>query len=313
MVGVVLHILTFAFELYLGEAHALATADMMIQLSGLTFVLLVDETRWMCIFYLCAALDVVLVVFYAHFLPGSWLRLVNYAFFAVVWFGFTTFFVLRREVCLRQVVRALQPDLERYNQIWETIVNDQSEHLKELAETVARHVQIKARQGTSNLDALFYEARNLNAWYQDYIVAIVDSVNERIQSERPDGPLCIHQRPEGIKKEKRAIEKVRRSYGGDATRLVDLVRSTIVVPDIVAANMVLELTLSKCDVKYIKNRLSAAYDARASGGYRDLNLTLGFQGTAHTSELQIIPTVLFRVKTDEGHARYVAFRNMRSD
>lgn len=68
-------------------------------------------------------------------------------------------------------------------------------------------------------------------------------------------------------------------------------------------------------------RLRTDYDAIHSGGYRDLHLDLVIQsmevfrlGISESSfvwELQLQLTPMAKLRTACGHARYVAYRNMR--
>mmetsp|Transcript_34638 Transcript_34638/g.50728 ORF Transcript_34638/g.50728 Transcript_34638/m.50728 type:complete len:100 (-) Transcript_34638:283-582(-) len=71
----------------------------------------------------------------------------------------------------------------------------------------------------------------------------------------------------------------------------------------------------------IKNRLSPDYDAaQLSGGYRDVALNLilitpetqrlGLNG--HVCEVQLILKPFYEHRSNEGHARYVAFRNKQA-
>ena len=54
----------------------------------------------------------------------------------------------------------------------------------------------------------------------------------------------------------------------------------------------------------MKNRLTLAFDASASGGYRDLLLNLEIVGTKHIVEVQITLTPLLAIKAGGGHAAY---------
>ena len=110
-----------------------------------------------------------------------------------------------------------------------------------------------------------------------------------------------------------------RSYRGDGSRLLDIVRSSIVVATVTEAKAVLQLVLSKAKVHMIKNRLDPSYDGKETGGYRDINVQLSLlelTGTPFESlvfELQIILQGILAVKTNEGHKRYITCRDLRGD
>merc|ERR1711879_952998 len=114
-----------------------------------------------------------------------------------------------------------------------------------------------------------------------------------------------------LKKTRRVHQKIDRSYGGDASRVLDFVRSSIGTDSIDEASCVLKLVLSQAKVLAIKNRYDEAYNGKATGVYRDINLHLCFDELAGTPfegyvfEVQIILNSFLQVKTDEGHARYV--------
>eukprot|EP00277_Geminigera_cryophila_P046383 CAMPEP_0173065882 /NCGR_PEP_ID=MMETSP1102-20130122/5869_1 /TAXON_ID=49646 /ORGANISM="Geminigera sp., Strain Caron Lab Isolate" /LENGTH=83 /DNA_ID=CAMNT_0013933211 /DNA_START=22 /DNA_END=273 /DNA_ORIENTATION=- len=74
-------------------------------------------------------------------------------------------------------------------------------------------------------------------------------------------------------------------------------------------------------ISRIKNRLSRDYNAvEISGGYRDVALNLllvtpetqrlGLDG--HVCEVQLILKPFYEHRSNEGHARYVAFRNKQA-
>lgn len=76
---------------------------------------------------------------------------------------------------------------------------------------------------------------------------------------------------------------------------------------------------SQAQVFAVKNRYDLDYDGVATAGYRDVNLQLSFDETKGTSfegyvfELQIILRKFLDIKSDEGHRRYIACRNLRGN
>ncbi len=67
--------------------------------------------------------------------------------------------------------------------------------------------------------------------------------------------------------------------------------------------------------------MRADYDATHSGGYRDVHLNLVMRSaeavrmhlSSHVWELQLQVKPMARLRTEGGHARYVAYRNMRAE
>eukprot|EP00747_Dinoflagellata_sp_TGD_P135367 gnl/TRDRNA2_/TRDRNA2_175457_c0_seq2.p1 gnl/TRDRNA2_/TRDRNA2_175457_c0~~gnl/TRDRNA2_/TRDRNA2_175457_c0_seq2.p1 ORF type:complete len:575 (+),score=63.10 gnl/TRDRNA2_/TRDRNA2_175457_c0_seq2:112-1836(+) len=126
-----------------------------------------------------------------------------------------------------------------------------------------------------------------------------------------------------LKKETRVLQKVMRSYGGDVSRVLDIVRASIVYPGLHDLTVGLRTIIADENVviKSIKNRFDSTYDASASAGYRDICLILQLIDNEtksagchlHMCEVQLHVQSLFSIKNDEGHARYIEWRNLRSE
>lgn len=159
-----------------------------------------------------------------------------------------------------------------------------------------------------DLPVLFAQASTLNPHFQGY-------VREWAVGLEATPHTC------GVKRWKRAIEKLFRSYQGDASKLIDLVRGSV------GFETVDELALyfgrivadRRVVVLSIKNRFASDYDSRLSAGYRNLALTLVIvddftlenQVEGHVCELQLGLSAHQKLKNDEGHVRYVSWRDAR--
>lgn len=122
-----------------------------------------------------------------------------------------------------------------------------------------------------------------------------------------------------LKSQRRAVEKLFRSYKGDVSRLVDVVRQCIVFDHV--GQIVECLRAFEADkdliVERIKNRLHPEYDDERSAGYRDVQVNLRIDNEStrrlgielHVCELQLVLRSFYELKSDEGHKRYVMFRN----
>jgi len=71
----------------------------------------------------------------------------------------------------------------------------------------------------------------------------------------------------------------------------------------------------------MKNRLSTSYDAKASAGYRDVLVNFRIVNEelcrigveTHVCEVQLQILEFAKVKSIQGHSRYVQFRNCRGE
>merc|ERR1712032_923057 len=104
--------------------------------------------------------------------------------------------------------------------------------------------------------------------------------------------------------------------GGDASRLCDLSRSTVVFETVGAAQRCLETLQKDGQVLRVKNRFDLGYNAAPGGGYRDLSMNLGWpqdSGGVHVVELQLTLQSFFDLKSEGGHRRYIRARDLRGD
>ena len=129
----------------------------------------------------------------------------------------------------------------------------------------------------------------------------------------------------------RILEKTQRCYRGDASQLTDLCRSAIAFESLEDLANCLELMLNdrRIEVDRIKNRLHPDYNVMTTQGYRDVNVNfrvvkspvechsdanwikLGL--SEHVCEVQLVPIEYFRIKSDEGHKKYIQYRNLKSE
>ena len=144
----------------------------------------------------------------------------------------------------------------------------------------------------------------------------------RIQDAFQDHVKRVYCGPEGehkrapIKKWTRVYQKTNRAYGGQVARCKDIVRSTLVFPDVaslLACLLRIEEDSANMVVLNIKNRMDPKYSD--ASGYRDVSLLL--VGCALTDnlivELQLNTASMMAAKTGGGHARYVEARDSRGD
>eukprot|EP00960_Hanusia_phi_P015978 470913-Hanusia_phi.AAC.4 len=123
-----------------------------------------------------------------------------------------------------------------------------------------------------------------------------------------------------LKRVDRAVEKIMRSYGGDASMILDICRQTVVFDDVQQIITCLRAICNDRDLHVlgIKNSLSTRFDSRKSAGYRHVALyfnilnkeTVASQCCRHVCELQLVLSKFYNLKSNEGHRRYIQFRNL---
>jgi len=127
----------------------------------------------------------------------------------------------------------------------------------------------------------------------------------------------------GTKSAARAAQKANRAYGRDVSYLVDLCRQSIYFPCVEGVRCCLATMARDPEVLLarIKNRMDPVFDASTSAGFRSVSVnlrvvsdkaqTLGVEG--HVAEVQLLLMRIADIKNDEGHRRYIAFRNLRGE
>mmetsp|Transcript_37690 Transcript_37690/g.78939 ORF Transcript_37690/g.78939 Transcript_37690/m.78939 type:complete len:181 (+) Transcript_37690:1163-1705(+) len=120
----------------------------------------------------------------------------------------------------------------------------------------------------------------------------------------------------------RAVEKVFRSYDCDVSLLLDCCRQSIYFYGL--EEMIKCIQAISADqeshVERVVNRLHHDYDSTTTAGYRNiaLNLVLRTPDTVllgldgHVCEVQLILVSFAEIKSDQGHARYVTWRDQRA-
>merc|ERR1711871_947219 len=123
--------------------------------------------------------------------------------------------------------------------------------------------------------------------------------------------------PAKIKSTARAYQKVVRSYGGRFERVTDIVRTTITFETVDDLNRGIQAIANDPDVRILtlKNRFSPSYVDPLQTGYRDVSITLhGVKVTGGlVAEVQLNLAAIFKIKSDDGHRRYIEMRDYLGD
>jgi hypothetical protein len=218
---------------------------------------------------------------------------------------------LRADVETR-ALKAIECDYQRYEAEWEAYLGSDTEaegnleKLSNLVTTVQQQCPSDPReleQTTDSISEIYYDAQGVNSAFQDECQQWADET----------GGAC--HRCEAVKKIPRAINKVWRCYGGHPRRLTDVVRSSIEYSNVEGALQGLR-QVQACPgyrILRIKNRFARGYDARKSAGYRDLSMNLRELGSGFVVELQFHLDKMIAIKSDEGHQRYVVYRDAMAE
>ena len=121
----------------------------------------------------------------------------------------------------------------------------------------------------------------------------------------------------------RCMQKLMRAYRGEVSRLVDITRQSIIfesIEDIVRCVSIIMMD-PEIVIERIKNRFDVNYDSSQSAGYRDLALNLRIVSReakdlglhTHVCEVQLLNKQMAEMKSDNGHKRYVEFRDARAE
>jgi hypothetical protein len=235
----------------------------------------------------------------------------------------------------------LQKDIVAYEQVWDAVEKDpvQAGYVRSLEAKLAQ-AQAGAK-ATSAARPTFELEQRSTAEQLVVMLAQAWGLNDKFQSLactwkaqlRGGGHLTAAEEPDeqeqGLlpKRRKRAIEKVWRGYKGDATRLRDLVRCSLVFDSVEQLEAAIDVIITDpaVDILRVKNRFASTYDAKESCGYRDIQLNTVMTASnfdtdeialglhEHVCEIQLHLKPMYDLKNDEGHKRYVKFRNERAE
>eukprot|EP00929_Paragymnodinium_shiwhaense_P028280 TRINITY_DN16428_c0_g2_i1.p1 TRINITY_DN16428_c0_g2~~TRINITY_DN16428_c0_g2_i1.p1 ORF type:complete len:621 (+),score=52.59 TRINITY_DN16428_c0_g2_i1:59-1921(+) len=247
---------------------------------------------------------------------------------------------IRRYLNGRKAWRLVANDADNYQKVWHGIVQQHAtsvQELSEVAKQVSADIKVAGQQvaerhhceAEKQRRPLLHLSRrkgslmqNLSSFPLLYAQACaVDAQFQRKCAEWAAGLAEHHAGP--IKQPGRAVQKVWRAYDGNPQALIDLVRCSIVceTPQHLLAVLRRVQADSEAGILRIKNRFDPRFDARLSGGYRNLALnlitvdakTVAACAERHICELQIGLREINAMKTDGGHRRFVEFRDRSAE
>eukprot|EP00301_Raphidiophrys_heterophryoidea_P024602 c8046_g1_i1.p1 GENE.c8046_g1_i1~~c8046_g1_i1.p1 ORF type:complete len:846 (+),score=213.76 c8046_g1_i1:42-2579(+) len=242
-------------------------------------------------------------------------------------------FQIRREQATRPIMEQLQESNKKYTDIFNKINQD---HLTDLCHQVSlSEQQISASelgnrglqqplQSSNAVDTIEY----LQELYREAITTrpLLHTLLDHVRQACATKGVEVQVEMGGLKAVERSMEKAVEEYSGNFSRLLDLVRGSLVCDSVHDASVIVNTLLSttntsitfqnseseikKVEICRIKNRLDRKFAAFAeSGGYRDLLLNLRFNAS-HVCELQIQLKDFLNLKTGGGHKIYTIARSL---
>jgi len=180
-----------------------------------------------------------------------------------------------------------------------------------------------------SLDTLYFQAYLLEPIFKHKIKQIAVAAKGEFLDTANKGSGAFATAEEwdttgmAIKSVDRCIEKLTRCYQGNPAFLFDVCRACVVLDSIEDLLKVMRLTADdpQLQIVRVKNRFSHSYNANESAGYRDVlvnlrisnAITQKFGLALHICELQLSLKRFMIHRTADGHKRYVAYRNKRSE
>ena len=151
------------------------------------------------------------------------------------------------------------------------------------------------RQTTDDLDELYQQAARV----QPDLSLVTQKVANRL-----GGEALI---PETLKARERAMEKIAADYAGDASRITDLARSSVIFETESQVLQALEILQDDMNVIRIKNRFQNPVN-----GYRDVLLNI-LMPNGHIVEMQLHLRSILEIKYKFGDKLYQEIRTIEAD
>ena len=143
------------------------------------------------------------------------------------------------------------------------------------------------QQSSADLDVLFQQAAEADV--------VLKAITNQIATETGGTPMF----PPGLKGKARTMEKIAADYGGDASRILDLSRASIVYDNFEALQKGLAALEGQVEIVRGKDR----FEKPTAGGYRDIVLNVRMPN-GHIVELQLHLKQIMEVKQGKGHEIY---------
>lgn len=194
-----------------------------------------------------------------------------HSIYASIWLAALVIFMssrLKLIFRMRAAHREVAEDWQRYDKAWNQIVKDEGPKLEFLASLVC--------VAMTSMPAPETGRQSCKAMHEIYKDAIASATPFHIAVQTWADETAGLAITGHLKKRRRAMEKVRRIYAGDKSRLVDILRGSIVYEDVGALSDGFSTIMDEAKVVRVKHRLSLECDGVDTVGYRDVCLNLAW-------------------------------------
>ncbi|QUO26134.1 hypothetical protein KEH57_04180 [Burkholderia cenocepacia] len=202
--------------------------------------------------------------------------------------------LLKRDVTDAEIAGLLR-DTQRYlRESGRSIASGEREAAAPAADPHWQNLPVRER---ARLQAMYREAESQKPAFDRALESIAQTVDGRAMLAALKSPA-------------RAIDKIVNDYKGDASRIKDLLRGTIVAPDVAAARDVIAAVEQRFETVGQSRNLFAEDSVPPADGYRDakFNVKLG----KHIAEIQVNVPAMIEAKK-RAHALYVDRSRLERD
>lgn len=201
---------------------------------------------------------------------------------------FSVAFLLLSSLFIFQITENAKNIDSKGNEELATVIN---EDLPETSSPISEPL----KQTSNNLDELYEQAAVAQ---KD-----LDKLTRKVASQFGGEPLI----PETLKTRKRSEEKIAADYNGDASRITDLARSSVIFATESQVLQALEALQQDMNVIRIKNRF-----ANPVNGYRDVLLNISMPNQ-HIVEMQLHLRTILDAKYEFGDKIYQEIRTIEAN
>ncbi|WP_394129087.1 RelA/SpoT domain-containing protein [Shewanella maritima] len=152
------------------------------------------------------------------------------------------------------------------------------------------------KQTSDNLNELMFQAKTAQAELSN----LLDDISDKTYTQ-----ALV---PE-VKSYQRAQHKVTHKLGGDASKITDLARASIVADDVESLMYAYKKLTQRSEVIQLKNRFANPKPS----GYRDLNTLVRLPDTQMIVEVQLHLNDIANIKSGADHDTYIAIQQIEAN
>jgi hypothetical protein len=180
-------------------------------------------------------------------------------------------------------------------------INEEEKDMGNVLMAEVRNLMLNPGDGAflsmQEIDNLQFKLQELKSW-----------MSRRASPNEVQLPNFVHIGP--LKDVKRSVEKIVREYGGNHNRLIDIVRGSILCPDIESLLRILNYLRNYDGDLFQLVRIKNGFtDSLMAGGYRDIKCNIRVAG--HICEVQFHLDSFYKLKEMRGHDLYNEVRQFQ--